>query len=80
MLAVKKVSDILKKVFDNDGINIVNNTGKCAGQEVFHIHYHLIPRYNKKKSVSNYIENIEDFHSRVIIAIDSLSRKEGSNE
>ncbi|MCD8018768.1 MAG: HIT family protein [Clostridiales bacterium] len=28
-----------------DGLNIVQNNGKIAGQTVFHFHLHLIPRY-----------------------------------
>ena len=29
-----------------DGVNIMQNNGKAAGQEVPHIHVHVIPRYN----------------------------------
>ncbi len=28
-----------------DGVNIVQNNGKAAGQEVSHIHVHVIPRF-----------------------------------
>ena len=28
-----------------DGVNIVKNNGKEAGQTVYHFHIHLIPRY-----------------------------------
>lgn len=27
-----------------DGINILNNNEECAGQSVFHLHIHIIPR------------------------------------
>ena len=27
-----------------DGLNVLNNTGRCAGQVVDHLHIHLIPR------------------------------------
>lgn len=30
-----------------DGINILQNNGRAAGQSVFHFHMHLIPRYVK---------------------------------
>ncbi len=42
---VVKLSKALKKAFQADGLNIVNNNGAAAGQEVFHYHIHLIPRY-----------------------------------
>ncbi len=29
-----------------DGFNLGVNVGKAAGQTVFHVHLHLIPRYN----------------------------------
>ncbi|MBP5564734.1 MAG: HIT family protein, partial [Lachnospiraceae bacterium] len=28
-----------------DGFNLVQNNNECAGQTVFHFHFHLIPRY-----------------------------------
>jgi histidine triad (HIT) family protein len=28
-----------------DGFNLGVNSGKAAGQEVFHVHVHIIPRY-----------------------------------
>ena len=28
-----------------DGANIMQNNGQSAGQSVFHIHFHVIPRY-----------------------------------
>lgn len=45
--AVKKVSTMMQKNLEIKGINLVNNNGKAAGQEVFHYHVHLIPRYGK---------------------------------
>lgn len=29
-----------------DGMNILQNNGRAAGQSVFHFHIHLIPRYH----------------------------------
>ena len=28
-----------------DGLNVVSSAGAAAGQEVFHLHVHLLPRY-----------------------------------
>lgn len=43
----QKMATKMKKVFDCDGFNIVQNNGTTAGQTVFHFHIHLIPRYDK---------------------------------
>ena len=31
--------------YQPDGFNIGANCGKAAGQTIFHLHYHVIPRY-----------------------------------
>ncbi|AZZ42348.1 HIT family protein [Acidipropionibacterium jensenii] len=42
---VTKVSQLLVDRLGAQGINIVSNVGEVAGQSVFHLHVHLIPRY-----------------------------------
>lgn len=41
----KKCATAMKKVLGCEGINILQNNGEIAGQTVFHLHVHLIPRY-----------------------------------
>lgn len=41
----KKIASALMKTYDCDGINILQNNGEAAGQTVFHLHVHVIPRY-----------------------------------
>ena len=36
---------ILEKRFHPDGFNVGINVNQAAGQSVFHVHIHLIPRY-----------------------------------
>lgn len=41
----KKIATALKKTYNCDGINVLQNNGEAAGQTVFHLHVHVIPRY-----------------------------------
>lgn len=43
--ALPKVANAIKRAFNPDGLNITQNNGEFADQSVFHIHFHLIPRY-----------------------------------
>ena len=43
--AIIKVSNAVKKAFDAKGMNIDQNNGEVAGQEVMHMHFHVTPRY-----------------------------------
>ncbi len=40
-----KIGAAMKKGLGADGFNIVQNNGSSAGQTVFHLHVHVIPRY-----------------------------------
>ena len=55
---VKRVSVAVKKSFDADGITIIQNNGRAAGQMVFHLHFHVIP-------VNSNSEIRRGFHGRV---------------
>ena len=39
-----KLGPVVRKVSAAQGMNIVVNSGRAAGQDVFHYHVHLIPR------------------------------------
>jgi histidine triad (HIT) family protein len=41
----KQVAVALKKATKADGISIFQQNGKAAGQEVFHLHVHVVPRH-----------------------------------
>lgn len=45
LLVARKCADAMMKTLHCDGINILQNNGEAAGQTVFHLHVHLIPRY-----------------------------------
>ena len=41
-----KVANAVKLTTGCDGINILQNNGKAAGQTVYHLHVHIIPRWD----------------------------------
>lgn len=45
MPKVKKVAIALVKAVNAHGINISANNGAASGQIIFHLHFHLIPRF-----------------------------------
>ncbi len=44
-ITIIKLKEILDKKYSPDGYNIGINNGVTAGQTIFHLHVHLIPRY-----------------------------------
>ena len=43
--AVDAVARLLMHRLAADGINLLSSAGQAAGQEVFHLHVHVVPRY-----------------------------------
>jgi len=48
---IKSFKKLLKIVEDkiSKNYNIINNCGKLAGQEIEHVHIHIVPRYGNEK-------------------------------
>ncbi len=42
---LSRTKDRLEALYKPDGYNIGVNVGEAAGQSVFHVHVHVIPRY-----------------------------------
>lgn len=60
LINVTKVINKIVKSYKEKGINDLNiftNSGTLAGQEVHHLHYHIIPRYNNDEFVIKHNSN-----------------------
>lgn len=42
---IREEKELIDEAFHPDGYNIGVNVGQAAGQSIFHVHIHLIPRY-----------------------------------
>lgn len=45
----KKVAVAVKQAVNADGISIIQQNGRAANQDIFHLHVHIIPRYAREK-------------------------------
>ncbi len=45
----KLISPAIKKATNADGISIIQQNGKAAGQDIFHLHVHVVPRFEGQK-------------------------------
>ncbi len=45
VIVAKRIAKALQEALLAEGINFMINNGKSAGQEIFHTHLHVIPRF-----------------------------------
>ncbi len=45
-ITAKRIAQAQMNALGADGVNIMQNNGKAAGQEVEHLHVHVIPRFD----------------------------------
>ena len=53
--AIDAVARLLVDRLEADGLNLLSSARPVAGQEVFHLHIHLIPRYADRPGLANLI-------------------------
>lgn len=49
MAVTKRISAAVMKAFNAGGVTLLQANEAPAGQEVFHLHFHIIPRYEGEK-------------------------------
>jgi histidine triad (HIT) family protein len=45
----RRISLAIRKATNADGISIIQQNGKAAGQDIFHLHVHVVPRFEGQK-------------------------------
>jgi len=71
----KKIAKALKQSLNPKGFNFLSNAGEIAGQTVFHVHLHVIPRYEPNDVTLAFLPNVsnQDFESLVTLIQAALS-------
>ncbi|MDE2019363.1 MAG: HIT family protein [Patescibacteria group bacterium] len=72
---VKKMAALLKGALAPDGITIGMNQGRASGQEVDHLHVHLIPRWHEDggRAIQSVVNNksgesVEEVKNKILEA------------
>ncbi len=76
MAALRLLSRATKKAFSAEGIHIRQNNEPAAGQTVFHLHFHIIPRYqgdefDAKKYERLPLQKRKELSERLRVAVQS---------
>jgi histidine triad (HIT) family protein len=45
----KQIAPAIKAATEADGISVIQQNGKAAGQDIFHLHVHVVPRFEGQK-------------------------------
>lgn len=53
--AIDRVSRMLVQKLGAEGLNLLTSAGSVAGQEVFHFHVHLVPRYPSAAGLADFL-------------------------
>lgn len=60
---VPKIANALKTTYQAVGMNLLNNNEKIASQTVFHLHLHLIPKYEDDEGFAAIWKTNEDAYT-----------------
>lgn len=60
MQAVAMAACASKRAFSADGISVRQNNEAASGQDVFHVHFHIVPRFNADAFESTGYEDLDE--------------------
>lgn len=63
----RRVARAIRKAFDPDGLYVRQANGRLGGQEIMHLHVHLIPRYAAGRAPS--VGGLSDVADRIRAAL-----------
>jgi len=72
---VKRVACAVKKGVNAEGISITQHNGRATGQYIFHVHVHVIPRYEGDKLAVGARHTIQGIHEMSREKLDVTARK-----
>jgi histidine triad (HIT) family protein len=68
--SIEATAALLREKLGCDGMNVLINQGAVAGQEVFHFHVHLVPRFERNPGMRNLMNkesdiDVDDVYARI---------------
>ncbi|HNR93859.1 MAG TPA: HIT family protein [Kiritimatiellia bacterium] len=75
MSVVQRIAGAQMNALKADGINIVQNNGRAAGQLVDHIHFHIIPRFTTDGHKWNWAAKSYDSPAEMQSMADQISAR-----
>lgn len=79
-ISAAKVMRAVEKASKADGISVGQSNGKAASQEVFHMHVHIIPRFNHEMMTGfpnrkqTHRAELDEIGRQIRLAIEVLKR------
>ena len=70
--ALQETARLLSSRLDADGISVLQANGVAAGQEVFHLHFHLVPRWSGDRRLTDFTadeaarDNLDQTHQQLV--------------
>ncbi len=69
--ALQQTTRLLLEQLPADGVSLLQANGRAAGQEVFHLHFHLVPRWTDDHPLTNWTADaqaaasLDDLHQQL---------------
>ena len=78
--AIIRVSALLKEKLGATGVNVLSNAGAVSGQEIFHFHVHILPRYPSQPGMAGLAfrddgagDDLDGLHAALMSSMDCPS-------